>query len=55
MKINLLKSIALLGVASFAVMSCNDDDNKDSNTVNASIDFTSHSKIPAFVYAMSGC
>ena len=54
MKVNLLKSIAVLGITSFAVISCNDDDNKNSDTVNSAIDFTSHSKTPAFVYAMSG-
>ncbi|MCR4030255.1 MULTISPECIES: hypothetical protein [Flavobacterium] len=54
MKANFLKSIALLGIAGFSVISCQDDDKKSSNEVNANIDFTSHSKVPAFVYAMTG-
>ncbi|MEP6929418.1 MAG: hypothetical protein ABI850_05375, partial [Flavobacterium sp.] len=55
MKSNFLKSLALLGITGLSVMSCQDDDNKNpSNEVNSSIDFTSHSAIPPFVYAMTG-
>ncbi|WP_281234435.1 hypothetical protein [Flavobacterium gelatinilyticum] len=57
MKVNFLKSIALLGITGLSVISCQNDDNKDSSNddgVNTAIDFTSHSKVPAFVYAMSG-
>jgi len=54
MKANFLKSITLLGIAGLSVMSCNDDDNKNSNPVNTAIDFTSQSKTPAFVYPMTG-
>ncbi|MWB94752.1 hypothetical protein GON26_10280 [Flavobacterium sp. GA093] len=54
MKINFLKSVALLGFVILSAISCQDDDNNDPNKVNADIDFTTHSKIPAFVYAMSG-
>ncbi|MGE8342100.1 MAG: hypothetical protein ACN6OI_13810, partial [Flavobacterium sp.] len=53
MKANFLKSITLLGIAGLSVISCQNDD-KDSNSVNASIDFTSHSKVPPFVYPMTG-
>jgi len=56
MKSNFLKSAALLAITGFSVISCNDDDNKkpSDDAVNTSIDFTSHSKIPAFVYPMAG-
>ncbi|TDW52344.1 hypothetical protein EV144_1011033 [Flavobacterium sp. 270] len=54
MKINFLKSVAILGITGLSVIGCQNDDNKDSNTVNAEIDFTSNSKVPPFVYAMSG-
>lgn len=54
MKLNFLKSITLLGIAGLSVISCQNNDGEDSNDVNATIDFTSHSKIPAFVYPMAG-
>ena len=54
MKLNFLKSIALLGITGFSVISCQNDDKDSSNDVNSSIDFTSHSKVPAFVYPMTG-
>lgn len=55
MKFNFLKSMALLGITGLSVISCQDDDNKTpSNEVNAEIDFTSHSKVPPFVFAMNG-
>lgn len=56
MKSNFLKSAALLAITGFSVISCNDDDSKkpSDDAVNTSIDFTSHSKIPAFVYPMAG-
>nr|WP_242661146.1 hypothetical protein [Flavobacterium johnsoniae] len=55
MKFNFLKSVALLGITGFSVIGCQNDDNKEpSNDVNTSIDFTSHSKVPAFVYPMTG-
>lgn len=54
MKSNFLKSIALLGITGFSVMSCQNDDKDSSKDVNADIDFTTHSKVPAFVYPMTG-
>jgi len=54
MKFNFLKSIALLGITGLSVISCQNDDNNDSDKVNADIDFTSKSKIPAFVFAQPG-
>ena len=57
MKFNFLKSVALLGITGLSVISCQNDDPKnptEPNEVNANIDFTSHSKTPAFVYPMTG-
>ncbi|QOG01734.1 hypothetical protein [Flavobacterium sp. MDT1-60] len=54
MKSNFLKSLALLGFTGLAVMSCQNDDNNDSNKVNADIDFTSKSNVPVFVFPQSG-
>lgn len=53
MKFNFLKSIALLGITGFSVISCQNDDN-DGNKINSEIDFTSKSKVPAFVLAQPG-
>ncbi|HEY1192558.1 hypothetical protein, partial [Flavobacterium sp.] len=54
MKANFFKSLTLLGIAGLSAIGCQNDDNKGSNKVNSNIDFTSHSKVPAFVYAMTG-
>ncbi|WP_432221750.1 alkaline phosphatase PhoX [Flavobacterium sp. TMP13] len=54
MKCNFLKSTALAAVTSLLVLSCQNDDTNGATTVNPQIDFTSQSKIPPFVYAMSG-
>lgn len=55
MKFNFLRSLALLGITGLSAISCQDDDNKGAtNEVKSSIDFTSHSKVPAFVFPMTG-
>lgn len=56
MKSNFLKSAALLAITGFSVIGCNDDDNKkpSDDAINTSIDFTSQSKVPAFVFPMTG-
>ena len=54
MKANFLKSITLLGLAGLSAISCQNDDKDSKNDVNASIDFTSNSKVPPFVYAQTG-
>jgi len=47
------KKLALLGAACIAMISCNEDDN-NAKSVNREIDFSNHSPVPAFVYAMPG-
>ena len=53
MKLNFLKSVALLGFTSLSLISCQNDDDS-SNSVNPNIDFTSKSSVPAFAYAQAG-
>jgi hypothetical protein len=54
MKLNFLKSAALLGFTSLSLISCQKDDESSKNDVNSNIDFTSKSSVPAFAYAQSG-
>jgi hypothetical protein len=53
MKLNFLKSVALLGFTSLSLISCQKDD-ESSNDVNSNIDFSPKSSVPAFAYAQSG-
>ncbi len=48
------KTFAILATASILLVSCQNDDSSNGTPVNREIDFTSHSSIPPFVFAMPG-
>ena len=54
MKLNFLKSVALLGFTSLSLISCQKEDESSNNDLNSNIDFTPKSNVPAFAYAQAG-